>query len=68
MDEDRQFFMEFVELVHAVFQKPCRDLNEFRHIVLLLYPKYLAPVLAGKGMTVYVKLILLGTRINKRGH
>ncbi|KAJ3407200.1 Origin recognition complex subunit 5 [Chytridiales sp. JEL 0842] len=47
-EEDPQFFLEFVDLVYTVFHKPCRDLNELRHIVLLLYPKYVAPINAGK--------------------
>ncbi|KAJ3292378.1 Origin recognition complex subunit 5 [Borealophlyctis nickersoniae] len=48
-DEEMPFFLSFVDLVYGVFYKPCRDLNELRHLVALLFPKYVEPVLAGKG-------------------
>ncbi|KAI8620407.1 origin recognition complex subunit 5 C-terminus-domain-containing protein [Chytriomyces sp. MP71] len=46
--EDPQFFMQFVDLAMQVLQKPCRDLNELRHLVALLFVKYREPVLTGK--------------------
>ncbi|KAJ3024648.1 Origin recognition complex subunit 5, partial [Rhizophlyctis rosea] len=46
--EDTDFFLKFVEMIYDVFQRPCKDLNELRHLVALLFPKYVEPVLAGK--------------------
>ena len=37
-----------MELLWGVFNGPCRDLNELRHLVGLLFPKYLEPVTKGK--------------------
>ena len=31
-----------------MFHGPCKDLNELRHLVALLFPIYHAPVLAGE--------------------
>lgn len=53
--EDPVMFMRFVDLVYDVFQRNCKDLNEIRHLVSLLFPLYVKPVKEGKS-----KLILLG--------
>ncbi|KAI9353339.1 origin recognition complex subunit 5 C-terminus-domain-containing protein [Zopfochytrium polystomum] len=45
--EDRSIFITFVGLVQEILQKPCRDLNEIRYIVRLLFPKYVEPIKAG---------------------
>ncbi|RUS17862.1 origin recognition complex subunit 5-like protein [Endogone sp. FLAS-F59071] len=45
--EDLPFFLGFVEIVYDIFQRNCKDLNELRHLVSLLFPRYLQPVLDG---------------------
>ncbi|KAJ3041163.1 Origin recognition complex subunit 5 [Rhizophlyctis rosea] len=47
-EEELDFFLKFVEMIYDVFQRPCRDLNELRHLVGLLFPKYVEPVVSGK--------------------
>eukprot|EP00842_Homolaphlyctis_polyrhiza_P005086 jgi/Hompol1/5579/HPOL_004553-RA len=47
-DEDPDFFLAFVEVLYTVFQLPCRNLNELRHMVAMLFPKYVQPVHEGK--------------------
>ncbi|KAG0277070.1 Origin recognition complex subunit 5 [Linnemannia exigua] len=47
-DEDLDMFMRFVDLVYDVFQRNCKDLNEIRHLVALLFPLYIKPVKEGK--------------------
>lgn len=49
VDQDSQFFEGFVQLIYDVFHKLCTDLNEYKYLVSLLFPKYLEPVLDGKG-------------------
>ncbi|KAJ3208119.1 Origin recognition complex subunit 5 [Entophlyctis luteolus] len=46
--DDPQCFHNFIDLTLTVLNTPCRDLNELRHIVALLYPKYIEPIKAGK--------------------
>ncbi|KAG0322196.1 Origin recognition complex subunit 5 [Linnemannia gamsii] len=46
--EDEDLFMRFVDLVYDVFQRNCKDLNEIRHLVALLFPLYVKPVKEGK--------------------
>ena len=36
-DIEPQFFAQFVSLLWGVFHGPCRDLNELRHLVSLLF-------------------------------
>ncbi|KAG0364085.1 Origin recognition complex subunit 5 [Gamsiella multidivaricata] len=40
--------MRFLELVYDVFQRNCKDLNEIRHLVALLFPLYVKPVKEGR--------------------
>ncbi|KAF9211878.1 Origin recognition complex subunit 5 [Podila verticillata] len=46
--EDPIMYMRFVDLVYDVFQRNCKDLNEIRHLVSLLFPLYVKPVKDGK--------------------
>ncbi|GJJ68523.1 origin recognition complex subunit 5 [Entomortierella parvispora] len=46
--EDAELYMRFVDLVYDVFQRNCKDLNEIRHLVALLFPLYVKPVKEGK--------------------
>ncbi|KAI1315726.1 Origin recognition complex subunit 5 [Mortierella claussenii] len=46
--QDRELYMRFVDLVYDVFQRNCKDLNEIRHLVALLFPLYIKPVKEGK--------------------
>lgn len=46
--EDTELYMRFVDLVYDVFQRNCKDLNEIRHLVALLFPLYVKPVKEGK--------------------
>jgi len=60
-DEDPAFFKQFVQLLWGVFNGPCRDLNELRHLVALLFPRYLEPIRKGEatredGMFLYKKI------------
>ncbi|RUS29679.1 origin recognition complex subunit 5 C-terminus-domain-containing protein [Jimgerdemannia flammicorona] len=45
--ENLPFFIGFVEIVYDIFHRNCKDLNELRHLVSLLFPRYLQPVLDG---------------------
>ncbi|KAG0211106.1 Origin recognition complex subunit 5 [Mortierella sp. GBA30] len=45
---DEDLYTRFVDLVYDVFQRNCKDLNEVRHLVALLYPLYIKPVKEGK--------------------
>ncbi|KAJ3018038.1 UNVERIFIED_CONTAM: Origin recognition complex subunit 5 [Siphonaria sp. JEL0065] len=45
---DLALWSQFVELTQSVLQAPCRDLNELRHVVALLFPKYIEPVQKGR--------------------
>eukprot|EP00039_Didymoeca_costata_P003812 m.69755 g.69755 ORF g.69755 m.69755 type:complete len:442 (+) comp12086_c0_seq6:1390-2715(+) len=47
-NEDRQLFSQFARIVYDVFSGPCRDLNELRHLVSLLFPLYMEPIELGK--------------------
>lgn len=47
-DQELMFFLNFVDMVYVVFIKPCNDINELRHIVRLLFPKYIEPIVLGK--------------------
>ncbi|KAF8936636.1 Origin recognition complex subunit 5 [Haplosporangium gracile] len=47
-EEDLDLYMRFVDLVYDVFQRNCKDLNEIRHLVALLFPLYIKPVKEGK--------------------
>ncbi|KAF9584368.1 Origin recognition complex subunit 5 [Lunasporangiospora selenospora] len=46
--DDKDLYMRFVDLVYDVFQRNCKDLNEIRHLVALLFPLYIKPVKEGK--------------------
>ncbi|RKO83744.1 origin recognition complex subunit 5 C-terminus-domain-containing protein, partial [Blyttiomyces helicus] len=46
--EEPAFFGSFIDIVLGAFYTPCRDLNELRHLIALLFPRYIEPVLAGK--------------------
>ncbi|KAJ2689121.1 hypothetical protein GGH99_002889 [Coemansia sp. RSA 1285] len=43
-DEPMPFFMTFVDAIYEVFHRNCVDLNELRHLVAMLYPKFVQPV------------------------
>jgi len=47
-NENKNFYYIFSELLYDVFNKPCRNLNELRHMAMLLYPKYIEPINEGK--------------------
>ncbi|KAJ2160725.1 hypothetical protein GGF46_002026 [Coemansia sp. RSA 552] len=42
--EPDKFFLTFVDAVYEVFHRNCVDLNELRHLVAMLYPKFVQPV------------------------
>ncbi|KAJ1663925.1 hypothetical protein IW140_003812 [Coemansia sp. RSA 1813] len=44
VDEPMPFFMTFVDAIYEVFHRNCADLNELRHLVAMLYPKFVQPV------------------------
>ena len=47
-EESKDFFRMFVDLIYTVFHVPCRHLGELRHVVALLFPKFVEPVRLGK--------------------
>ncbi|KAI8587013.1 origin recognition complex, subunit 5 [Geranomyces variabilis] len=47
-DEEPEFFTGFIAMLYEVFVHPCKDMRELRHLVTLLFPKYVEPVKAGK--------------------
>jgi len=61
-EENKNFYYIFIELLYDVFNKPCRNLNELRHMAMLLYPKYIEPINEGKGI---YALLFYNNTINK---
>ncbi|KAJ2762933.1 hypothetical protein IWQ56_004945, partial [Coemansia nantahalensis] len=47
-DEPAAFFLTFVDAIYEVFHRNCVDLNELRHLVAMLYPKFVQPVYEGQ--------------------
>ncbi|KAJ1836576.1 hypothetical protein IWW55_002159 [Coemansia sp. RSA 2706] len=47
-DEPPKFFLTFVDAIYEVFHRNCADLNELRHLVAMLYPKFVQPVFEGQ--------------------
>jgi len=56
-DENKNFYYIFIELLYDVFNKPCRNLNELRHMAMLLYPKYIEPINEGNGKVLVIYYI-----------
>ncbi|KAI8321070.1 hypothetical protein GQ54DRAFT_195746 [Martensiomyces pterosporus] len=46
--EPQPFFLTFVDAIYEVFHRNCVDLNELRHLVAMLYPKFVQPVFEGQ--------------------
>ncbi|KAJ1914055.1 hypothetical protein H4219_004944 [Mycoemilia scoparia] len=46
--EPLDFFLTFVDAVYEVFHRNSVNLNELRHLVALLYPRYVEPVYEGQ--------------------
>eukprot|EP01135_Chromosphaera_perkinsii_P000656 Nk52_evm23s147 gene=Nk52_evmTU23s147 len=42
--EDETVFVSFANIVYNIFHSPCRDLNELRYLLRLLYPIYRTPI------------------------
>ncbi|KAJ2892894.1 Origin recognition complex subunit 5, partial [Coemansia aciculifera] len=47
-DESQKLFKHFVETIYEVFNRNCVDLNELRHLVAMLFPKFIQPVYEGQ--------------------
>ncbi|KAJ3248937.1 Origin recognition complex subunit 5 [Chytriomyces hyalinus] len=47
-EEEQALYLQFVDLAIQVLHQPCRDLNELRHLVALLFSKYKEPIMRGK--------------------
>jgi hypothetical protein len=43
----RSLFRSFLRLTCDALYSSCRDITEFRHMIRMLYPHYLAPIVAG---------------------
>lgn len=56
-EENLDLYMRFVDLVYDVFQRNCKDLNEIRHLVALLFPLYIKPVKEGKSKCYSIHVI-----------
>ncbi|KAJ1652964.1 hypothetical protein IWQ61_006819 [Dispira simplex] len=46
-DEELWFFTGFVSVAYDVFHRNCKDINELRYLVTLLFPKFREPVIQG---------------------
>lgn len=56
-EENLDLYMRFVDLVYDVFQRNCKDLNEIRHLIALLFPLYIKPVKEGKSKCYSIHVI-----------
>jgi origin recognition complex subunit 5 len=43
------FFLSFSEVIYSIFFQNCKDLNELRHLVALLFPLFINPIRDGRG-------------------
>lgn len=43
------FFRSFSEVIYSIFFHNCKDLNELRHLVALLFPLFINPIRDGRG-------------------
>lgn len=62
-EENMDLYMRFVDLVYDVFQRNCKDLNEIRHLVALLFPLYIKPVKEGKSKCYCIHVIDTRVRV-----
>jgi origin recognition complex subunit 5 len=46
-DEDPRFYKNFARMMYETIHRPCKNLSELRHLVSLVFPKYLEPVKKG---------------------
>ncbi|KAH6591213.1 hypothetical protein BASA61_005008 [Batrachochytrium salamandrivorans] len=46
--EEPEVYLAFSDTIYDVFSSSCRQLTELRHILALLFPKYIDPVIQGK--------------------
>jgi origin recognition complex subunit 5 len=46
------FFQSFSEVIYSIFFQNCKDLNELRHLVALLFPLFINPIRDGRGTSV----------------
>ena len=60
--ESSALYKQFVQLLCDVFHGPCRDLCEIRHLVVLLFPCYAAPVARGEVSLYTSKKMLIMTQ------
>ncbi|CAO3689470.1 unnamed protein product [Umbelopsis vinacea] len=42
------FFLSFSEVIYSIFFQNCKDLNELRHLVALLFPLFINPIRDGR--------------------
>ncbi|KAJ1984824.1 hypothetical protein H4R33_004254 [Dimargaris cristalligena] len=47
-DEPLDFYLSFISVVYDVFSRNCKDINELRHLVALLFPKFCEPLFDGR--------------------
>ncbi|KAI8575916.1 hypothetical protein K450DRAFT_259376 [Umbelopsis ramanniana AG] len=45
------FFRSFSEVIYSIFFQNCKDLNELRHLVALLFPLFINPIRDGRAKT-----------------
>ncbi|KAJ1330377.1 hypothetical protein BSLG_009511 [Batrachochytrium salamandrivorans] len=48
LSEEPEVYLAFSDTIYDVFSSSCRQLTELRHILALLFPKYIDPVIQGK--------------------
>ena len=48
--DDVDFYLSFASIVYDTYQRPCRNLNEIKYLISILYPKYIEPIQQGKGI------------------
>ncbi|KAI8087840.1 origin recognition complex subunit 5 C-terminus-domain-containing protein [Gilbertella persicaria] len=47
-DLDLDFYTGFLQVIYAMFQINCKDINELRYLASLLYPIYIKPIQEGR--------------------
>ncbi|KAJ2961192.1 hypothetical protein NQZ79_g3495 [Umbelopsis isabellina] len=51
------FFRSFSEVIYSIFFHNCKDLNELRHLVALLFPLFINPIRDGRGKLYFTGLL-----------
>ncbi|KAJ3367716.1 Origin recognition complex subunit 5 [Kappamyces sp. JEL0680] len=47
-DQEKEFYLSFVQIIYSTFHTACKELGELRYLSALLFPKYIEPIRLGK--------------------